>query len=103
MHVVGANDFDLLIQAARTVSHKVPHQKRNVLDAMTKGGNLDGEYANPIIEVTAKKALFDHLGQILVGRSDYSKVQAHGASASQPLKLLFLDRKSTRLNSSHQK
>src|ERR1700679_3981456 len=65
-------------------------QQRNVFPAFAQRGNMNRKDAQTIEEILAKLALFDHRGQIAIGRRNHSRIHAKHASTAQPLELPLL-------------
>ena len=70
--------------------NEVADECRDVFLPFAQGRHDDWKHAKAVIEVAAKCARGDHLGQIAVGGGDQPSVHANCADASQALELLFL-------------
>jgi hypothetical protein len=63
----------------------------NVLGALAKGGDAQGDNGEAIVEVLAEAALSDFGGEILVGSGDDADADADGEFAAEAVELAFLE------------
>src|ERR1700722_5384110 len=88
--VVGMNHLDVLVHALRVLPDEVPDQKGDVLQPLAEWRNLNGEYAEPIVEIAAKSAAFDHFAQIAVGSGHQTEIYSNRSGAAESLDFLLL-------------
>ncbi len=88
--VSAAMRLDALVHAARELLREIANQLRNVGGALAQRRQRERENAEPVIQVAAKLAVGDHLGQIAIGGRHQPDVHFDGPHAAQPLELVFL-------------
>src|SRR5215472_12037497 len=84
------NRFDLLFHSPGIFLSEVVDQQRNVLGPFTQWRNPDGKDIQTVIKVAAELAIFEHLLQVSVGRSDQTNIHPLGMVASKPFELALL-------------
>src|ERR1700680_1190676 len=89
-HIWRTKSFNPLVHALRTLLREVPHQKGNVIRSLATWRDFDGENVQPVIEVSTKFTVLDHLGQLAIGSSHQAKVHANSPRAAKPLNFLLL-------------
>ena len=60
------------------LSNKMPHEKGNILLSLSKGGDMDRDDIEAIVEVFSKFSIFDLLLQILIGGCDQTGIYGDG-------------------------
>jgi hypothetical protein len=70
--------------------HKVGHEGRNILAALSQRRQLHGKDIQAKVEVTAEFTISHHPRQIAMGSSYESHVDLMSPAASQALEFLFL-------------
>src|SRR5580658_6952431 len=79
-----------LVYAAAENLREVSYQQRNILGTLTQGRYLDRKDVQAIEQIGPKSLGVDHLGQVLVGGGDQSRIGSHGPGAPQPLEFSLL-------------
>src|SRR5688572_7801500 len=69
---------------------EMPHEEGDVLWTFAQRRNADGKYAEPVIQIAAKRSKTDHFFKIAVRGSDESCVDPAGASTTEALELTLL-------------
>src|SRR5262249_44677959 len=90
IHCVRGNCVNSFIHPLRVKSREMPHQSRDVVNAVAKSRDLNWKYLQPVVEVFAKRSFLDHGGQVAMRGSDQTNVNLVRAVTSEPLELLFL-------------
>ena len=66
----------------------MPHQQRDVLQALAQRRHAHGKDIEAIEEIGAERLRLDQSREIAVGRRDQPRLRAQGAGAAQPLELV---------------
>src|SRR5260370_39648033 len=67
-------------------------EKRNVFVAISQRGNIDRKNFQPVVQITPKFLVSDHLLQIAVRRRDQADIHFPRMRAAETFKFPFLDR-----------
>jgi len=86
------NGFDLLVRAPCIFLNEMPNKNGDIFGPIAQPWQLNRKNVESIVEVGAKVALLNHLGQVSVGRGHQAKIYAHSSGVSQPLKFLLLEK-----------
>ena len=82
--------MDGFVHLPRKFIQKVANQQRNIGRAFAQGWQPDRKYVQPVIQIGAKAALFDHLRQIAIGGGDQPDIDFQRVRAADPLEFLIL-------------
>jgi hypothetical protein len=84
------NCIDLLLHLLRKLLHKIAHQKRDILLAVSQRRNSDWKYIQAIVQIAPKFSICNHLFEIAVRSRDQAHVHLARVGAAKTLKLTLL-------------
>ncbi len=83
-------DSTRLAQILAQLADEMPRQIRDVFLAFAQRRNVHGQHVQTVIQVFAKRALFERRAQIHVGGGDHAHIDVPDFVAAQPLELALL-------------
>src|SRR5216684_7761275 len=78
------------MQASSVIQCKMVHQRTDIFGAIAQSRQFNGKHTEPIEEVGAELAFFDHLNEIPMCGADHAHIAANCGGAAQTLELSFL-------------
>ena len=90
IHRIGVETIDFAATSFACVSKKVFNKKRYVTATFTQRWQSDVDHIDSIVQVLAKAAFSDRLGEVFVCRQNHTGVDRMGFGAAQLLELKLL-------------
>jgi len=79
-----------LEDTSSVIHRKMGDQQTDIFDALTQRWKFNGEYAQPIKEVSAEFTIVDHLNEISMRGTDHAHIGLNRYSTAQALELSLL-------------